>query len=158
MSLADVHHFTIALVLVGAYIVVAFGAVWAATAFKRLAVGPIASGKHPFGSVYMLKWTSLNFSVVPLVHRLFTRHLRGSPFFNSFLRLNGARVGRHVLHLGVLEAAADFDVLTLGDGCVVELDARLQAHEVRQRTAHTHSLLRSNSVGAALIPRDKRLR
>ena len=130
VSLSDVHHLTIALVLVGAYLVVAFGTVWAAATFKRVCVGAIGEGRHPFASLYMLKWASLNFSVVPLVQRLFLRPLRGSPFFNSFLRLNGATVGSNVLHLGVLEAAADFDMLTLGDGAVVELDVRLQAHEV----------------------------
>jgi len=130
LSLADVSHLTIALVLVGSYFVIAFGAVWLATSLKRKLIGKIKEGRHRFGSIYMLKWTALNFSIIPLVHRLFTKPLRGSPFFNSFLRLNGAKVGHHVHYFGVLEASADFDMLDLGDRCCIDYNARLQAHEV----------------------------
>lgn len=129
-TLADVSHFTIALVLAAAYLVLGLGAVWLATALKHVALGTMVEGRHPFGSVYMLKWSAFNFSIVPAVHRYFTKHLRGSTLFNAFLRLNGAKVGQQVYYMGVLEASADFDLLQLGDRACVEADVRLQAHEV----------------------------
>jgi hypothetical protein len=130
MSLDDVSHRKVALIIVGSYFVIAISALVTATLFKRVVVGKIKANKHTFGSTYMIKWTTLNFSIIPLIHRLFTKPLRGSPFFNSFLRLNGARVGNHVHYMGVLEASADFDMLDLGDRCCIDYSARLQAHEV----------------------------
>jgi acetyltransferase-like isoleucine patch superfamily enzyme/acyl carrier protein len=143
LSLADVSHFTIALVLVGSYFVIAFGSVWMATTLKRKLIGKIIESRHKFGSIYMLKWTALNFTIIPLIHRLFTKPLRGSPFFNSFLRLNGAKVGHHVHYMGVLEASADFDMLELNDRCCIDYNARLQAHEV----INAHVSHRSIKIG-----------
>lgn len=166
LSLADVSHATIALVLVGSYFVVAFGAVWAATTFKSKFIGKIKEGRHPFGSTYMLKWTALNFSVIPLVHRLFTKPLRGSPFFNSFLRLNGAKVGNHVHYMGVLEASADFDMMDLGDRSCIDYNARLQAHEViNMHVSHrpikigerVHIGARSNLLAGSVMQPSSRL-
>ena len=130
VSLATVEYRVAALAMLAAYLVIGLGACWATTFFKRRVLGTIVEGRHPFESIYMMKWTALNFSVIPLIHRMFMKPLRGSPFFNSFLRLNGARVGANVLYLGVLEASCDFEMLELGDFAVVEYNVRLQAHEV----------------------------
>ena len=166
VSLATVDYTFVAVWVLAAYLVTGLGACWAATFFKRKAMGAIEEGRHPFESMYMVKWTALNFSIIPLIHRLFIKPLRGSPFFNSFLRLNGARVGAHVLYLGVLEASCDFDMLNLEDFAVVEYNVRLQAHEVINahvahrpikvgRRAHVGS--RSNLLAGATMSPSARL-
>merc|ERR1711871_311324 len=112
------------------FLVLGLSACATAIAFKWLFFARMQEAEHDFTSTYMLRWMTFNFSIIPLVSRFFTKFLRGSPFFLDFLRANGAKVGKQVFYYGVLEAAADFDMLDIGDNAVVEYNVRLQAHEV----------------------------
>ncbi len=84
----------------------------------RLVLAGVGPGTYPRGGrVHLRLWLAER-----LTEELLATHLAGAPFMNLYARLLGARVGRHV-DLHALPPVTG--LLTLGDGCSVELEADL---------------------------------
>jgi acetyltransferase-like isoleucine patch superfamily enzyme len=79
-----------------------------------------------------LEWPLLNWvRLTVAIHlvRLFAGALfRGTPIWTAYLRLSGARVGRHV-YVNSL-SISDYHLLEFGDGVVIGADAHISAHTV----------------------------
>ena len=91
---------------------------------KWLVIGRFKRGRYPLWSVYYWRFWLVRqvLSFVPVML------LTGSPLFNWYCRLMGAKIGKHV-YLGTTDILA-FDLLEIGDGSSIGNDSNLMGCEV----------------------------
>ena len=91
---------------------------------KWLVIGRFKPGHYPLWSVYYWRFWLVRqvVSFVPLML------LTGSPLFNWYCRLMGAKIGKDV-YLGTTDILA-FDLLSVGDGSSIGTDSNLMGCEV----------------------------
>lgn len=70
--------------------------------------------------------------------------LKGSPVWTAYLRLAGARLGRHV-YVNSL-AVSDYNLLEFGDGVVIGADVHIAGHTVERGVVKTASVRLGRNV------------
>jgi non-ribosomal peptide synthetase-like protein len=91
---------------------------------KWLLIGRYRPGAYPLWGAFYFRWwfaTTIE-AAVPVAY------LTGTPLFNIYLRLMGARIGRNV-HL-VTDAFASYDLLSIGEGSSINADSKLLGYTV----------------------------
>ncbi|MGP0052242.1 MAG: Pls/PosA family non-ribosomal peptide synthetase [Solirubrobacteraceae bacterium] len=108
---------------------------FAATSFtvaaKWVIMGRYTSGEHPFWSWFVWRDEIINSLQEDLARPWLLGASVGTPLLTAYLRAMGAKVGRDVWFecLNVTE----FDVVELGDGCVVNRAACVETHLFHDR-------------------------
>jgi serine acetyltransferase len=88
---------------------------------QRMTV-PIADMSWP-----LMRW--VHYMTATHIVRLFAGTLfRGSPMWTAYVRMNGARIGRHV-YINTL-SIADHNLLEIGDDVVIGADVHISGHTV----------------------------
>lgn len=93
-------------------------------ALKWLLMGRIRPGSHPLWGWYYLRF----WFVREVIRATPIHYLDGTPLLNLYYRLMGARIGRNVF-IGN-HCVTTFDVLTVGSGSSIGLDATLDGASV----------------------------
>lgn len=97
-------------------------------ALVKLLLLPNSNGAHPLYGFRAGAWQLL--CILGYIYDDF-RPIMGSPMFNWYLRSMGAKVGKGVCALGC--NCAELDMVTIGDGCVINEQAFLMGHTVENR-------------------------
>ena len=95
-----------------------------ALAGKWLIIGRYRAGAYPLWGAYYFRWWLVN----QLLALAPTHALIGTPLWNGYLRLLGAKVGRGV-YIGTDHVGA-FDLLTIGNQCSIGLESSLLGYAV----------------------------
>ena len=82
----------------------------------------------------LMKWAQY-MSAAHVVRLASGAVFRGSPLWTAYLRMNGARIGRHV-YINTL-SIADHNLLELGDDVVIGADVHISGHTVEGGTVKT---------------------
>ncbi|KAJ7140577.1 acetyl-CoA synthetase-like protein [Mycena crocata] len=87
-----------------------------AIAFKWILIGRLKAGRYRMWSTYYLRYWLVNQSLTIAGRGIFTLH----PWLELlYFRLLGARIGKNV-KISKEATLGEFDLITLGDGCVVD--------------------------------------
>ncbi len=95
----------------------------------------------------VLRWVRY-VSAIRVVAALAGPLLRGSPLWTAYLRLNGARIGRHVYINTLL--LSDHNLLTIGDNVVIGATVCLSGHTVEDGLLKTGRITIGNRVTIGL--------
>jgi len=98
---------------------------------KWLIMGRYRAGEHPFWSFFVWRDEVINSLQEELARTWLLGDCLGTPLMSVYLRAMGARVGRDVWFETL--AVTEFDVVELGDGCVVNRGACVETHLFHDR-------------------------
>jgi non-ribosomal peptide synthetase-like protein len=106
-------------------------AVTLTVAAKWLIIGRYRPGEHPLWSFFVWRDEIINSVQDRLARTWLLNEALGTPLMSVYLRATGAKVGRDVWceTMGLSE----FDVVELGDGCVVNRTACIETHLFHDR-------------------------
>lgn len=93
-------------------------------AAKWLLLGRVRAGTHPLWGTYHLRW----WLATRIQAATPTGYLVGTPWMRTYLRLMGARVGRHT-HFAT-DCIRGFDLLEVGGDTCIGVEARLEAYVI----------------------------
>jgi non-ribosomal peptide synthetase-like protein len=102
----------------------------AVVALKWILLGRVRPGQHPLWSCWCSRWDFLYVAWGFWARRALAA-LEGTLLLNSFLRLIGVRIGRHVILGDGFSQVVDPDMLTFEDGATVV--CHFQAHSFEDR-------------------------
>ena len=100
-------------------------------ALKWLLMGRYRAGEHPFWSFFVWRDEVVNCLQEELARPWLLAGAIGTPVMNWYLRAMGAKVGRNVWFETL--AVTEFDIVALGDGCVVNRGACVETHLFHDR-------------------------
>jgi non-ribosomal peptide synthetase-like protein len=100
-------------------------------AAKWLIIGRYRPGEHPLWSFFVWRDEIINSVQDQLAGTWLLNGALGTPLMSVYLRALGAKVGRDVWCEGL--ALSEFDVVELGDGCVVNRIACIETHLFHDR-------------------------
>lgn len=123
----------LAMAVAAPFVLVAAGlcAAAATVVLKWLLMGRYRPGEHPFWSFFVWRDEIINCLQEELARPWLLAGGIGTPVMNWYLRAMGAKVGRNVWFETL--AVTEFDVVTLGDGCVVNRGACVETHLFHDR-------------------------
>jgi non-ribosomal peptide synthetase-like protein len=98
---------------------------------KWLVIGRYRSGEHPLWSFFVWRDEIINSAQEGLAGVWLLGSALGTPVMSIYLRAMGARVGRDVWCETL--AITEFDLVELGDGCVVNRSACIETHLFHDR-------------------------
>jgi len=102
---------------------------------KWVLMGRYAAGEHPLWSCFVWRDEIVNSCHEQLAGAWLLAHGVGSPLLPSYIRLMGGRVGRNVWFESL--NVTEFDLVDLGDGCVVNRGAVVETHLFHDRVFRT---------------------
>jgi non-ribosomal peptide synthetase-like protein len=100
-------------------------------AVKWTVVGRYRVGEHPLWSMFVWRDELVNSAQEQLAGTWLMSFSIGTPLMSAYLRLLGAKVGRDVWCETM--ALTEFDLVTLGDGAVVNRHACVETHLFHDR-------------------------
>ena len=100
-------------------------------ALKWLLIGRYRVGEHPLWSFFVWRDEIMNTTQERLAGAWLMGAAQATPMMSLYLRLMGAKVGRDVWC--DTNTITEFDMVQLGDGCVVNRHGIVQAHLFHDR-------------------------
>jgi non-ribosomal peptide synthetase-like protein len=100
-------------------------------AVKWIVIGRYRVGEHPLWSLFVWRDELINSAQEQLAGAWLMSFSIGTPLMSAYLRLLGAKVGRDVWCETM--ALTEFDLVTLGDGAVVNRHACVETHLFHDR-------------------------
>jgi non-ribosomal peptide synthetase-like protein len=130
------------------------GATLITIALKWLLMGRYAVGEYPLWSLFIWRDELINTCQEQLAGAWLLTLALGTPLMTLYLRAMGANVGRDVWFETL--AVTEFDLVHLGDGCVVNRGACIETHLFHDRLMRTGAAhLQSGSTlgpNSAVLP------